>query len=86
MAYLEGDGCMSTGDMLIAITTSQDLAWQLRIMLNSLKIKNSIRISAAPGTLIHKKYGSYDTKQSYRIELYGGSVKKIRCRKFKIYI
>lgn len=77
-AWLEGDGCLSTRNKLIGITTSENMAWQIRMMLNSLKIQSSIRLSISKGLRkISKNYREYHCKPSYRLELAGDNYKKL---------
>lgn len=71
--WLDGDGCKTDFNKLVGITTSPDLANQVRVMLNSLYIANSLRYvtSAKKLILINKNYPEYAAKNHYRIEIPG---------------
>lgn len=80
MGYAEGDGCLDKSDnRLICITTSKNLAWQVRTMLNSLNIKSNIRFcqNAEHRKKISSNYGEYNCHPTYRIEIYGKSLKTL---------
>jgi len=80
--WLDGDGCLSDNNKLVGITTSPDLAFQVRTILHSLGINNSLRRNLSPGKVtINKLYGEYDAKDHYRIEIYGNGWKEIGLEK-----
>jgi intein/homing endonuclease len=78
--WIDGDGCLVKDyNKIVAITVSPHLANQIRIMLNSMGISNSLRKVnvGVKKHAINKKYNEYVCKDNYRIELYGDSYKKL---------
>lgn len=76
MGWLEGDGCLTDGNKLIGISVSPHLAFQVRTMLNSLNIQNSLRKNEICKRKINEKYKEYSCRPSYRVEVYSVSDEK----------
>lgn len=81
--WLDGDGCLGNENRLIGITVSPHLASQIRIMLNSLKIGNSIRKGDKCKRKFPDKdgYKEYDCREHYRTEIYGNAYQKLDLEK-----
>jgi intein/homing endonuclease len=82
--YIDGDGCISDSNKIIIITTSDNLAFQVRNMFNSMKISNCVRkvYTSKKKPLLNKKYNKeYSRKDNFRIELTGTSYKKMELEK-----
>lgn len=85
--YTDGDGCISGNNKIIIITTSDNLAFQVRNMFNSMKISNCIRkvyTSKNKKIVINKKYKEYARKDNFRLELTGTSYKKMKLEELAI--
>jgi hypothetical protein len=82
--WLDGDGCLSESNKLVGITTSENLAYQIRLMLNSMNVMSSLRTVKSKGTFKYpattdSKYveKKYSTRDSYRVEIYGSGYKEL---------
>lgn len=75
--WLDGDGCITDYNKLIGITTSPHLANQIRLMLNSMRIGNSLRKVKSNGKRKILNNKEYETRDSFRLELYGDAYKKL---------
>ena len=82
--WLDGDGCLSDSNKLVGITTSKDLAYQIRLMLNSMHVMSSLRTIKSKGSFVYPdsvdqvyKDKKYQTRDHYRIEIYGKGYKQL---------
>lgn len=71
IGWLDGDGCVEKQyGQIIGITTSENLANQIVIMLNSLKIGSGInKVKGGNNLVINKNYRAYLTSDNYRITI-----------------
>lgn len=81
--WLDGDGCKDEFNKLIGITTSANLAYQIRGMFNSLRIPNTLKKISTKNKKITilKQYGEYDCRDHFRSEISGDSYKLLEIEK-----
>lgn len=84
--WLDGDGCLTSHNKLIGITTSPNMAYQINTMLNSLKIGSSLRKPRLVNKTIkiNDKYPEYKRRSHYRIEVYGDGYKRLGLDKHSV--
>ena len=78
VGWLDGDGCKSTNNKLIGISVSPHMSYQIRFMLNAMKIGSSLRKIGASTTKFPNDR-EYNCRPHYRLELYGNAYKKLGC-------
>lgn len=79
LGWMESDGCISTGNKLVGISTSSSLSWQIWLMLKSLGLSVGIRKVNTCSRFLQadKTYKNYPCRSHYRIEVYGAYAKSL---------